>query len=321
MTDTSKKRDTSKKSLYDLIIVGGGPAGITAGIYAARKKMKTLLITKDFLGQTGKTGEVDNYLGYSQISGSDLMKKFEEHLKQFDIEILDGLTVTKVSKKENFCVRASDKKEFFSTTVIIASGRDPRPLEIPGEKEFIGKGVSYCSICDAPFFEDKKTVVIGAGNAGLESALDLAQYAQSVYVFERGEAMTADELLQEKVVANKKIEVHLNKEMKKIEGNDFVQSLSYQDLKTKRNFQIPAHGIFIQIGSIPATGFLKGLCDFNEQDEIRVDFESCATSSPGLFAAGDINDGRWKQIIIAAGEGARAALSAHDYLRKKKKSD
>jgi thioredoxin reductase len=280
--------------------------------------MDTLLITKDFLGQTAKTGEIDNYLGFPEIEGGSLMKKFENHLKKFDIKTIEGKEITTVSKKETFVVETSEKDRFESRTVIVASGRDPRPLEVPGEKEFIGKGVSYCSICDAPLFRNKKTVVIGGGNAGFEAALDLAQYAQSVYIFERGETVTADELLQEKVAANEKIEVQVNKIMKKIEGNDFVHSLSYQDSKTKRNFQIPVHGIFIQIGSVPATGFLKDLCDFNKRDEVVVDFESCATTCPGLFAAGDINDGRWKQVIIAAGEGSRAALSAHDYLRKYK---
>jgi NADH-dependent peroxiredoxin subunit F len=307
-----------KEKIYDLIIIGGGPAGMTAGIYAARKKMDTLLITKDFLGQTAKTGEVDNYLGFPEIEGGVLMKKFEDHLKKFDIKTIEGKEITKVSKKGLFIVETSEKDRFESRTVIVASGRDPRPLEVPGEKEFIGKGVSYCSICDAPLFQNKKTVVVGGGNAGFEAALDLAQYAQSVYIFERGETVTADELLQERVAANEKIEVQVNKIMKKIEGDNFVHSLFYQDSKTKRNFQIPVHGIFIQIGSVPATGFLKDLCDFNKRDEVVVDFESCATTCPGLFAAGDINDGRWKQVIIAAGEGSRAALSAHDYLRKYK---
>lgn len=309
----AKKKDNH---IYDLIIVGGGPAGISAGIYAARKKMKTLLITKDFLGQTAKTGEVDNYLGYPEIDGTALMGKFENHLRKFDVDIKEGETVTKITKQENFSVATADKETFKSKTVVVASGRDPRPLEVSGEKDFIGKGVSYCSICDAPLFKDKKVAVVGGGNAGFESALDLAKYAQSVYIFECQDTVKADEILQDKVAANDKIMVHLNKVMKQIEGKDFVQSLSYRDSKTERNFQIPVHGVFIQIGSIPATGFLKGLCDFNKRDEVIVDFQTCATSCPGLFAAGDINDSRWKQIVIAAGEGARAALSAHDYLRK-----
>jgi len=305
--------------LYDLIIIGGGPAGITAGIYAARKKLKTLLITKDFLGQVGKTGEIENYLGFSGISGIDLTKKFEQHLKKFEIDIKQGEKITKVKKEgKNFLVRAGNKKEFLAKTIIIATGRDPRPLEIPGEKEFIGKGVSYCSICDAPFYKGRGVVVVGGGNSGFEAALDLAKYAKRVFIFEKSNRVIADEILQKQVKKESKIQVHLNKDMKKIEGNKTVHSATYKDSKTGKTFQVPAHGIFIQIGSVPATGFLKGLCKFNKDDEIKVDFESCETSCPGIFAAGDVNDGKWKQIIIAAGEGSRAALSAHKYLLEKK---
>ena len=300
---------------YDLIIIGGGPAGITAGIYAARKRLKILLITKDFLGQVAKTSRVDNYPGFFGISGPELIKRFEEHLRNFEIEIREGEEITKIEKdKKNFLVKTG-KEEFLAQALIVATGRDPRPLEVPGEKEFIGRGVSYCSICDAPLFKDKAVAVIGGGNSGFEAALDLVKYAKRIFIFERGDKIIADEILQEQVAQEKKIEIHLNKEVKKIEGKDKVQALLYQDLKTGKTFQVPIDGVFVQIGTIPATGFLKGLCEFNEKDEIKVDFESCGTSTPGLFAAGDVNNGKWKQIIIAAGEGARAALAAYEYLQ------
>jgi thioredoxin-disulfide reductase len=302
--------------IYDLIIIGGGPAGITAGIYAARKKLKTLLITKDFLGQVTKTGQIDNYSGFPEISGMKLMKKFEGHLKKFDIKINEDEEVTKVEKAgESFLVKTKKRNEFLGKTIIIATGRDPRPLEIPGEKEFIGRGVSYCSVCDAPFFKDKSAAVIGGGNSGFETALDLTKYAKRIFIFERSDKITADEILQEIIKKESKIQVHLNKEMKKIEGTGKVQALIYQDLKTGKTFQVPIDGIFVQIGSVPATGFLKGVCEFNENDEIKVDFETCITSCLGIFAAGDVNDGKWKQIIIAAAEGCRAALAAHNYLQ------
>ena len=305
--------------IYDLIIIGGGPAGITAGIYATRKKLKTLLITKDFLGQIAKTNEIDNYLGFSKILGIDLAKKFEQHLKKFEIDTKQGEKITKVKKEgKNFLVRTENKNEFLARTIIIATGGDPRPLEIPGEKEFIGKGVSYCSICDAPFYKDKGVIVVGGGNSGFEAALDLAKYAKRVFIFEKLDRIIADEILQKQVKKESRIQVHLNKEMKKIEGNKTVYSATYKDLKTGKTFQVPTHGVFIQIGSVPATGFLKGLCKFNKKDEVKVDFESCETSCPGIFAAGDVNNGRWKQIIIAAGEGSRAALSVHKYLQEMK---
>ena len=306
-------------NVYDLIIIGGGPAGIAAGIYAARKRLRTLLLTGDFIGQVGKTGQVDNYLGFFEISGMNLMKKFEDHLRKFEIEIREGEKVTKVEKSQkNFLVKTEKGKEFLAKSVIAATGRDPRPLEVPGEKEFIGRGVSYCSICDAPFFKEKSVAVIGGGNSGFEAALDLAKYAKRIFIFERSDKIIADEILQEQVSREKKIEIHLNKELKKIEGKEKVQDIGYQDIETGKTFQVPIDGVFVKIGTIPATGFLKGLVEFNEVDEIKVDFQTCQTSTPGIFAAGDINDGKWKQIVIAAGEGCRAALAAYEYLIKMK---
>ncbi len=303
--------------IYDFIIIGGGPAGITAGIYAARKKIKALLITKDFLGQVGKTSQIDNYPGLFGVSGSEMIKIFKEHLKKFEIQIQEEESVIKVEKKDNnFLIKTNKEKEFLAKIVIVATGRDPRPLEVPGEKEFIGKGVSYCSVCDAPFFRTKTVAVIGGGNSGFGTALDLTRYAKKIFIFEKSNRILADEISQEQAQKEKKIEIFLNKEIKSIGGKDRVQSLIYQDLKTEKIFQIPIDGVFIQIGSIPATGFLKGLIEFNKNDEVEVDFETCASSCPGLFAAGDVNNGRWKQIIIAAAEGSRASLAAYEYLQK-----
>jgi len=307
------------EKIYDLIIIGGGPAGITAGIYAARKRLRTLVLTKDFIGQVGKTSQIDNYPGFFGIFGLELIKKFEEHLKKFEIDILEGEEIIKVEKKgENFLVKTKQKKEFLARAIIIATGRDPRPLEVEGEKEFIGKGVSYCSICDAPFFKDKSAAVIGGGNSGFEAALDLTKYAKRIFIFEKSDKIIADEILQEQASEEKKIEIHLNKEIKKIEGRGKVQAIIYDDLKTGKTFQVPIHGVFIQIGSIPATSFIKELVEFNEMDEIKINFETCETSIPGIFAAGDVNEGKDKQIVLAAGEGARAALNAYEYIRNAK---
>lgn len=302
--------------LYDLIIIGGGPAGITAGIFGARKKLNALLITKDFLGQVNRTSRIDNYPGFFGISGPKMIKIFEEHLKNFEIQIKEQESVIKIEKRENnFLVKTDKENEYLTKTVIVATGRNPRPLKVPGEKEFIGKGVSYCSLCDAPFFQGKKVAVIGGGNSGFETALDLAKYAKEIFIFESSNRILADEIIQEKIKKEKKIKIYLNKEIKSIEGENKVESLIYQDLKGKEIIQIPIDGIFIQIGSIPATGFLEGLVKFNEKDEVVVDFETYATSCPGLFAAGDVNSGRWKQIVIAAAEGSRAALTAYEYLQ------
>jgi len=306
--------------LYDLIIIGGGPAGITAGIYADRKRIKALLITKNFIGQVGESGEVDNYPGLPGISGLELAQKFESHLKKFNIEIIEGEGVIKVKKDEKkglFWLKTDKGKKFEAKTIIVAVGADPRPLEVPGEKKFIGKGVSYCSICDAPVFRNKRVVVVGGGNSGFEAALDLAKYAKKIFVFEKLNKLRADESLQELAAENKKIEIHTNREIKKIEGKEMVESVVCQDLKTNETFRLSVDGVFVQIGTVPATSFLKGLVEFSKRDEIKVNFETCQTSCPGLFAAGDANNGHWKQVIIAAAEGARAALSAYEYLRHK----
>lgn len=312
------------KKIFDLIIIGGGPAGVTAGIYAARKRLETLLLSKDFLGQVGKTKEIENYPGFYKISGKDLMEKFIAQLRKFEIKIKENEKVVKVEKIYSsdekpfsfFLVKTESGKEFLTRAVIVATGRDPRPLEVPGEKEFIARGVSYCSICDAPFFKNKAVAVIGGGNAGFEAALDLAKYAKKIFIFERGEKIRADEITQERVKREKKIELYLNIEIKKIEGRDKVQALIYQERKTKKTYQLPIDGVFIQIGTVPATGFLKGLVAVNAQDEIKINRDSYQTSCEGIFAAGDVTDTPWKQIIIACAQGAEAALGAYEYLKK-----
>lgn len=307
--------------MYDLIIVGGGPAGITAGIYAARKKLDTLLISKDFIGQTGKAFLVENYPGFKKIQGFQLIEKFNKHLRKFKIDINEGEEVIKIKKEKDgfFEIRTSQKDRYSARAIIIASGRDPRPLEVPGEKEFLGRGVSYCLICDGPMFSGKTVAVVGGGNSGFEGALDLVRFCPKVYILEVGSKVLADEINQERARVTKKIEVICNAKVKKIKGRDFVNSLIYQDQISQKNIEISVEGIFVEIGSIPATGFVKGLVDFNEEDEIKINPKTCATETPGLFAAGDVTDVRDKQIIVAAGEGAKAALSAYDYLQKNRK--
>jgi len=302
---------------YDLIIIGGGPAGVTAGIYAARQKLNTLLITKSFGGQVArKAVAIENYPGFEEISGMELIKKFEKHLRKQKVDI-ERDEVTKLKKIGNhFFVQTKSKNRFQSKAVIVASGADPRPLEVPGEKEFIGKGLSYCVTCDGPLFEGKTVAVIGGGNAGFEAAIALSNWAKKIYILEFGEKIRADETNQEIVKKTGKVEVITNAEVREIQGAQFVNSLIYQDRKTKKEIKLPVDGIFVEIGSQPATSFVKGLVDFNERDEIKVEFETFQTKTPGLFAAGDVNVGSFKQIVTACGEGAKAALATYNYLRK-----
>lgn len=303
--------------LYDLIIIGGGPAGMTAGIYAARQKLNTLLLTKDFGGQMAKKAvAIENYPGFEEISGIDLIQKMEKQLRRLEINIERDEAKNVEKDGEKFIVSAKSKNKFESKAVIVASGSDPRPLEVPGEKEFLGKGVSYCTTCDGPLFEGKKVAVIGGGNSAFEAAIYLSKIAKMVSVLEYEEKVNADASNQEMLERTGKAQIITSVKIKEIQGKKFVESVLYEDRKTKKEFVLPVDGIFVEIGYQPATSFIKGLVDFNERDEIKVDFETFQTKTPGLFAAGDVNVGRYKQIITSAGEGAKAALAVYDYLRK-----
>jgi thioredoxin-disulfide reductase len=306
--------------MYDLIIIGGGPAGITAGIYAARQKLNTLLITKTFGGQVARKAVlIENYPGFEGISGQELIQKFVSQLKKQKINI-EQTSVAGVRKEgSNFLVSTRNKKRLQAKTIIVASGADPRPLEVPGEKKFIGRGVSYCTACDGPVFSGKTVAVIGGGNSGFEAAIFLANYAKKIYILEFGSKIAADEVNQSRVRASGKIKVLLNAALKKIQGKSFVESIVYQDRLTKKLQTLKVEGVFVEIGSIPATGFLRGLVDFSEKDEIKVNPRTLATRTSGLFAAGDVTDVKPKQIVVAAGEGAKAAFSAYNYLNRQEK--
>ena len=288
---------------------------MTAGIYASRQKIKTLLITKVFGGQISrKAVMIENYPGFEEISGVELIKRFKKHLRKFPVEILND-TVIKV-KKDNKKFRVLTKDgggEFQARAVIVASGADPRPLEAPGEKEFIGRGVSYCVTCDGPLFQNKEVAVIGGGNAGLEVAIALAQWGKKISILEFFPKLAADASNVQKV-KDLGVEIITNAEVKEIKGEEFVNSLIYQNRDSKKLKTVKIDGIFIEIGSIPATDFVKDLVDFNDKDEIIVNPYTTETKTPGLFAAGDVDNVLYKQIVIGCGEGAKAAISAIKYL-------
>jgi thioredoxin-disulfide reductase len=304
-------------NLYDLIIIGGGPAGITAGIYAVRQKLKTLLITESFGGQiVQKAVDIENYPGIEKISGKELIEKFENHLRKFDIDI-ETDSVRKIEKINDIFFILTKKYEFQAAAVIIASGGSSRHLKIPGEKEFLGRGVSYCSICDGSLFLNKIVVIIGGGNAGFETAIFLNKIAKKIYLLEPSSEISADAENQEIVKKSDKVEIITSALIKEIKGNKFVNSVIYQNKITEQEITLSVQGVFVTIGAQPAVIFAKGnLVDFNEKDEIKIDHQTSETKTKGLFAAGDCTDVRNKQIIIAAGEGAKAALSAFQYLMK-----
>jgi len=306
--------------MHDLIIIGAGPAGVTAGIYASRQKLNILIISKDVGGQVSKKAvDIENYPGFSKISGPALSDIFNEQLKENKIEIIID-EVLKIGKDGNgLALSTAQGQVYESLAVIIATGADPRPLEVPGEKEFIGGGVSYCALCDGPIFRDKTVAVVGGGNSGFESALFLSNYVKKIYILESAPEVKADKENQELVVKTGKAEIIKNAKVLKIEGDNFVKSLTYQDAQKNEEKKLEVEGIFIEIGHSPATAFVKDLVDFSEKDEIVTERETYQTKTPGLFAAGDCNSGRYKQIVTATGEGAKAALAAYEYLQRIKK--
>lgn len=303
--------------MYDLLIVGGGPAGVAAGIYAARKKLKALLITETFGGQSLISAEIQNWVGVKSISGFDFGKMLEDHLRaQTEIEIIDGDLVIGMEKiGGGFKVTTKNGKVLESKTVLLAVGSRYRKLNVPGEKNFEGKGISNCSTCDAPIFKNKDVAVIGGGNSGLEAVLDLIPYANKIYLIHRGEVLKGDETTQEKIKSNPKVQIILNAETQEILGKNSLEGLRYLDKKTGELKEIKLQGVFVKIGLVPNTEFVKGLVKLNDWGEIVVDHKTQRTSLEGVWAAGDVTDGLYKQNNISAGDAIKAVLNINDYLR------
>ena len=302
--------------MYDLIIIGGGPAGLTAAVYAARKKMNTLLLTKEFGGQLMWTKEIENYMGYQFISGPELMGKFEEQVKRFAVAIqyeeVNGLIV---NQDGTFLVK-TEEKEYQSKTVILATGKRPRGLDIPGEKEFTGRGVSYCATCDGPFFDNKAVAVIGGGNSAVQAALELSKIAHTVYLVVRNDHYIADPIILEKMKVATNIIEKIGYESEGIYGNEVVEKITIREITTGKLQDLAIDGVFVEIGLEPNSEYVEDIVRMNKRKELMVDCRS-RTNIPGVYAAGDITDGPDKQIVIAAGDGAKAALMAYDYLLHK----
>lgn len=296
--------------VYDLLILGAGPAGITAGIYAARKKMDFKIITLDIGGQASLSSDIENYTGYQFISGPELATKFQEHIQAFNIEISMPEKVIKVDRQDQFVKTTTDKGEYLSRSVIIATGKRPRPLNVPGEEEFKGRGVTYCATCDGPLFQDKKVAVIGGGNSALDAVLQLMKICPKVYVINITENLTADPVMVEKVLSADNVEILNSTRVKKIYGDTFVKGIEVE--RDGKVLNLEVEGVFVEIGLIPNSEIID-IVNKNEIGEIIVDCEN-KTSQEGIFAAGDVTNVPEKQIIIACGEGAKACLSAFKYL-------
>lgn len=305
--------------VYDLIIIGGASAGLSAAIYAARKKLEFIVLTEKTGGQSLLTERIENYPGFGQISGFELIQKFEEHAKKYGTEIKEGEDYKVVEIKNDsglFSLRLQNGEILKTKSVIVASGKRPRLLGAPGEKEFTGKGVTYCSVCDAPLYSSKDVIVVGGGNAGMESAIDLLKYAAKIYVLEYDAKFKGDEVSQEKLKKSGKVEFITNAEILVIKGEKFVKSVIYKNRDTGEEKEILAEGVFVNVGQIPNSDFVKGFLNLNEFNEIIINHKTCETNVNGVFAAGDVTDIFFKQCVIAAGQGATAALSAHKYLQR-----
>lgn len=308
--------------VYDLIIVGGGPAGVAAGIYAARKKLKGLLITDSLGGQSMVSAEIQNFIGFKSISGLNFAKTLQKHLEaQKGIKIIEGDSVIEIRKsKEGFKVFTKKGKNFNSKTILLTSGSRRKKLNIPGEKELAGRGVFYCSICDAPLMKNKTVAVIGGGNAGLESARDLLPYASKIYLLEYTGDLTADPVITETIKSaswrTKKVKIITLAEVRKIFGEEFVQGLEYQDRRRGKIKKINLQGIFVSIGWRPNSEIVKNLVKLNKAGEVIINPKTQETSCPGIWASGDVTDGLYHQNNIAIGDAIKAVLNIYQYLLK-----
>lgn len=305
--------------MLDLLIIGSSAAGASAGVYAARRNLNFKIVTFDTGGEVALSGEVANFPGWGETTGIDISEKFQEHLKLYNVKPDIGIKITNITKQDDgsFVTTGMEgEKEvtYESKTVIITTGVHPRHLNIPGEKEYKGMGVTYCTTCDGPLFKDKVVATIGGGNSGLESALMLDGIASKVYILNKYAEFKGEPVLIDKVNAAKNVEILPEAMTKEIFGEQFVTGLKYDD-KDGKEHTLDVQGVFVHIGVVPNSELVPEGVDTNDFGEIKVD-KMCATNVPGLFAAGDVTDIAYKQIVIASGQGACAALSAVDYLNK-----
>ncbi len=310
--------------IYDLTIIGGGPAGVGAGVYAARKRLKTLLITPEFGGQSIVSESIENWIGTVKISGTKLAEDLKAHLLAYagdSVEVKEKEGVQDIQKTENSFTVITDKDKYETKTILIATGSHRRKLEIPGAVEFDNKGLTYCASCDGPLFSDKDVVVIGGGNAALETSAQLLAYCQNVTLLNRSDALKGDEITLAKLARNPKLKIIKNAVPVEIKGGlpdgkagRFVTGIIYEDTLTKERHNISATGIFVEIGLLPATYFAKNILTLNQYNQIPVDPRTQRTAVSGLWAAGDCTDGLYHQNNIAAGDAIKALEDIYNHL-------
>ncbi len=305
--------NTTSGKIYDVLIVGAGPAGLTAGVYCARKMLNTIIISENIGGQALESWAIENYMGYRMITGEDLMKKFEEQVRTLDM-MLELDRVVKISKDDDlFTIRTISEKTLKAKTLILAQGNRPKKLGVANEEQFLGRGLSICSTCDGPLYKGKKVAVVGGGNSAIQTAVEMSEITQSVTLIVRS-SFRADPVYVKMLESKKNITSYLNTQVAALHGDKFLSGITIKNEKGEEQ-KIDLDGVFVEIGWLPNTDILDGFLALNEKKEIIVDI-NCHTSMAGVFAAGDITSVKSKQIIIAAGDGAKAALEAHEYLLK-----
>lgn len=303
---------------YELTIIGGGPGGVAAGVYAARKQLKTLFLTKDFGGQSIVSPDIQNWIGTVSIPGTDFASVLEKHLRAYAGEFVDirtGEYVARISKKENKFEVTTDVGTYTTDTVLITTGSERRKLTIKGAAEYENKGLTYCASCDGPLFSDKDVVVIGGGNAGFESAAQLLAYTKSVTLFETSAQFKADAITVKKVLEHPNMKALTEVTLKEIKGEKFVSAIVYE--KEGKEIELPTGGIFVEIGLLPTTSFAKDIVELNKYNQIVVDPRTQRTNTLGVWAAGDCTDGLYHQNNIAAGDAVKALEDIYIHLRAK----
>ncbi len=310
----SKILEIDPARVYDVLVLGAGPAGLTAAVYTMRKGLDTAMLADNIGGQVVETSGIDNYMGYRHIQGTELIDKFFDQIKQFSISFKQGVKVTRLFKEGDvFKAGCSDGNTYCAKSVIVATGKSPRRLNVTGERGFTGRGVAYCVICDAPLYAGLNVAVVGGGNSAVESAIDLCKIAKHVDLVQFLPELTADKVLIKKLYEFNNFTAHFNCRLTEIKGDALVDKVIVMKNDTKDTFTLDVEGVFIAIGLSPNTSYISGFLELNEFDEITIDHD-CNTSVKGVFAAGDVTSIAVKQIIVAAGEGAKAAIAAHHFL-------
>ncbi|MBI3040507.1 MAG: FAD-dependent oxidoreductase [Chloroflexi bacterium] len=301
--------------MYDLMILGGGPAGLAASVYAARKRLNALLISVDIGGQVNLTLGIENYLGYQFIEGPELIDKFQTQVSQYPLEQKIGYKISRLEKIEGGFEAITETGEKYQAKVaLLATGKRPRQLNVPGEAELTGRGVTYCAICDGPVFSGQKVAIVGGGNSALEAVLDMVKIAEHIDLVSLT-PLTGDAVLIDKLGEAKNLSIFTEYQTEKIEGRDLVEGVLIKNLKSGKEKRLNVSGVFIEIGLVPNSELVKGLVELNQWGEVVINC-SCETSIPGLYAAGAVTNVPEKQIVVAAGEGAKAVLQAHRYLQR-----